>query len=62
MEPVSPSGRIWIKSSYSASGNCVEIARIGQEIIGIRDSKNADGPHIEFGKEEWRAFLRQVKA
>ncbi|HVV20113.1 MAG TPA: DUF397 domain-containing protein [Pseudonocardiaceae bacterium] len=49
----------WRKSSYSgASGNnaCVEVA-IGADVVGVRDSKNADGPRLAFAAARWRAFV-----
>lgn len=48
----------WRKSSYSGTGNggCVEVA-FGATAVGIRDSKDADGPRLEFGTSQWREFL-----
>jgi Domain of unknown function (DUF397) len=35
----------WVKSSRSfANGNCVEAATLPDGLIGIRDSKNPEGP------------------
>jgi hypothetical protein len=35
----------WVKSSLSFSnGNCVEVANLPNDEIGIRDSKNTEGP------------------
>ena len=45
----------WIKSSFCESGNCVEIASTGAQIL-IRDSKQPQGPHLEFTRQEWEAF------
>ena len=48
----------WIKSSLSYSnGNCVEIATLPDGMIGIRDSKNPEGPVLRFTPGEWNAFL-----
>jgi hypothetical protein len=30
--------------------------------IAVRDSKDPDGPRLAFATDDWRAFLRQVKA
>ena len=50
----------WRKSSYSGnSGNCVEVA-MTDDVIGIRDSKNPDGPVLSFSPSEWDAFIRGV--
>jgi len=52
----------WVKSSKSGTngGNCVEIARLDDETIGVRDSKNPDGPVLKFTPDEWAAFLDGV--
>ncbi|RAY10873.1 DUF397 domain-containing protein [Actinomadura craniellae] len=52
----------WRKSSRSQAQtqNCVELARLG-EVVGIRDSKNPDGPHLTFAPTVLRAFVTQVR-
>ncbi|HEV2372609.1 MAG TPA: DUF397 domain-containing protein [Streptosporangiaceae bacterium] len=51
----------WVKSSYSANtGNCVEVARNVPGTIAVRDSKDADGPALQFAPAEWREFLASV--
>jgi len=48
----------WIKSSLSFSnGNCVEVASLPEDEIGVRDSKDVTGPVLRFTSSEWRAFL-----
>jgi hypothetical protein len=48
----------WVKSSLSfANGNCVEIAALPDGMIGIRDSKDPQGPVLRFTRGEWNAFL-----
>jgi Domain of unknown function (DUF397) len=52
----------WRKSSYSGdsgNGSCVEVA-FGVDAVGVRDSKNADGPRLAFAPECWRAFARRT--
>ncbi|RKN44096.1 DUF397 domain-containing protein [Streptomyces hoynatensis] len=51
----------WRKSSYSGSGggDCVEVSAAAA-VIRVRDSKNADGPQLRFGREGWAAFLAQT--
>jgi hypothetical protein len=50
----------WRKSSRSTDqANCVEVA-IASRAVGVRDSKNADGPLLAFPGQEWAAFLRTV--
>jgi hypothetical protein len=48
----------WRKSSFSGTGtgNCVEVA-VTVEAVAIRDSKNSDGPHLEFPHPHWHQFL-----
>ena len=51
----------WIKSSLSFSnGNCVEVASLPEGEIGVRDSKDSEGPVLRFTSDEWRAFLGGV--
>jgi hypothetical protein len=54
----------WKKSSWSAeNGNCVEIAELPGNKIGVRDSKdNAAGcPALSFTFAEWSAFVVGLK-
>jgi len=48
----------WVKARKSGSngGNCVELRRRG-EMIEFRDSKNPDGPVLQFTPDELDAFL-----
>jgi hypothetical protein len=56
------SGSPWIKSSFSyANGNCVEVARLRDGQIGVRDSKAADGPVLRFTPSGWAAFTGGVR-
>ncbi|GHC46314.1 DUF397 domain-containing protein [Streptomyces flavofungini] len=54
----------WFKSSYSdgVPSNCLEVADLtphpaGGNRVGIRDSKNPDGPALLLGLPAWQAFL-----
>ena len=48
----------WTKSSLSYSnGDCVEVADLPDGHIGVRDSKDPDGPVLRFTASEWTAFL-----
>ena len=52
----------WHKSSYSsASGQCVEVARVAGAVV-VRDSKNPAGPELVFTRQAWAAFVEGVKA
>jgi hypothetical protein len=52
----------WRKSSRSGGngGNCVEAASL-PNAVGVRDSKDPDGPKLTFAPEMWRAFTSHVK-
>jgi hypothetical protein len=48
----------WVKSSFSfANGNCVEVAGLPGDSVGIRDSRDPGGPVLSFTRAEWAAFL-----
>ncbi|MET7424340.1 DUF397 domain-containing protein [Dactylosporangium sp. NPDC005555] len=47
---------VWRKSTESLSGDCVEVAPL-PDGVAVRDSKNPDGPVLEFTHSEWCAFL-----
>lgn len=56
------SGATWVKGTRSnASGNCVELTKVG-DAYGIRDSKDPNGPVLEFTPAEWEAFRLGAKA
>jgi len=51
----------WFKSSFSAAGNCVEVAHMPGGGVALRDSKDrAKEPHV-YTRGEWEAFLRAAK-
>ena len=50
----------WVKSSFSVSGNCVEVARDG-DTVRVRDTK-ATGMPLALTLAEWGAFLAGVHA
>lgn len=56
------SASYWIKSSLSFSNsNCVEIASLPGGAVGVRDSKDTEGPVLRFTPDEWSAFLGGVR-
>jgi hypothetical protein len=60
--PVPGEGAKWVKSSFSfANGNCVEIAKLADGRVGLRDSRDPEGPVLRFTRPEWDAFLGGVK-
>lgn len=55
-------GSDWIKSSLSFSNsNCVEVASLPAGEIGVRHSKDSEGPVLRFTPGEWQAFLGGVR-
>jgi hypothetical protein len=61
--PQSPDFVQWRKSTYSAyNGNCVEVADLAADRIGVRDSKaGAGSPVLQFSHDDWAAFLVTVR-
>ena len=55
-------GPAWIKSSMSyANNNCVEVSELEQGAVGVRNSRDREGPVLRFTPEEWRAFISGVR-
>ena len=52
---------IFRKSSRCSGGNCVEVARDGDQYL-IRDSKRPEVAPLAFTKDEWVAFVEGVNA
>jgi hypothetical protein len=51
----------WFKSSLSAgNGDCIEVAKLSTGHIGVRDSKDINGPILRFTDREWDAFVGGV--
>ncbi|MGH3193359.1 MAG: DUF397 domain-containing protein [Streptosporangiaceae bacterium] len=56
------SGPDWVKSSLSfANGNCVEVAGMPDGGVGVRNSRDSEGPALLFTPDEWHAFLGGVR-
>jgi hypothetical protein len=51
----------WRTSSFTDGMNCVEVAKIGDN-VALRDSKDPAGPVLHFTHGEMLAFLRGAKA
>lgn len=61
MSPIDRSTLRWRKASGSASnGSCVEVAPI-EGGVAVRDSKDPDGPILQYTDAEWLVFLNAVK-
>ncbi|WEO96865.1 DUF397 domain-containing protein [Streptomyces sp. FXJ1.172] len=53
----------WMKSSYSAgNGACVEVKTATGAELAVRDSKDIEGPVLDFPAGAWNAFVASVKA
>jgi hypothetical protein len=53
---------VWVKSSLSFSnGNCVEVASLPGGEIGVRDSRDSQGPVLKFTPGAWDAFLSAAR-
>lgn len=52
----------WMKSSYSgAEGNaCVETAAL-VSTVGVRDSKDNQGPALVFPRDSWSTFVTSLR-
>ncbi|APA97256.1 DUF397 domain-containing protein [Nocardia seriolae] len=48
----------WFKSTYSQlTPDCVEIAHLSANSVGVRDSKDPSGPALVFTGRQWDSFL-----
>jgi hypothetical protein len=52
----------WIRSRACSSDGCVEVARLADGSVAIRDSKNVRKAAHVFDREEWSAFITGVKS
>ncbi|QYC39170.1 hypothetical protein Nocox_07725 [Nonomuraea coxensis DSM 45129] len=51
----------WRTSSYCNGGNCVEVALLSSDTIGVRDNKNPESPVLTFTLTEWSRFVGGVR-
>jgi Domain of unknown function (DUF397) len=51
----------WIRSRACSSDGCVEVARLDDGSIAVRDSKDLRKAAHVFDREEWSAFVAGVK-
>jgi hypothetical protein len=52
----------WQKSDFCGTGACVEVSLPMAGPVFIRDSKDPEGPVLEFTQAEWDAFVQGIKA
>ncbi len=63
IEASSLEGAVWQKASYSnPTGNCVELAKLADGRIAVRNSRHPAGPALVYKRAELDAFLRGAKA
>lgn len=54
---------IWRKSSFTNNGTCFELADLGPDVVGVRDSKlGEESPVLGFSRAEIQAFIAGAKA
>lgn len=54
---IDPVAAEWEKSSFcNGASSCVEITETA-DAVGVRDSKDPNGPVLVFTKKEWAAFI-----
>jgi hypothetical protein len=55
-------GVVWRKSRYSnPSGDCVELAKLPDGGIAMRNSRDRSGPVLTYTRAEFDAFMHGVK-
>ncbi|MCY1137431.1 DUF397 domain-containing protein [Actinoplanes sp. Pm04-4] len=51
----------WRRGSQCTGGNCIEVAKVGEQYL-IRDSKNPERAPHSFTEDEWVAFVQGVNS
>jgi hypothetical protein len=52
----------WVRSPFSGGGtNCVEVARLADGQVGLRNSRDLSAPAHTFTQGEWEAFVTGIK-
>ncbi|MCG5459616.1 DUF397 domain-containing protein [Micromonospora sp. PSH03] len=49
------------KSNGSGNGDCVEVADNIPGVVGVRDSKDPEGPALTFNPQGWATFVAGLK-
>jgi hypothetical protein len=49
------------RSSYCAAHECIEVAQ-RNGVITLRDSTKPKGSMLNYHPEDWRSFVRRIKA
>ena len=50
----------WRKTGRSNLNNCVEVGN-STDSVGVRDTKDRNGPVLSFDNAAWTAFLKGIK-
>lgn len=50
----------WLKSSFCADGQCVEVRKQG-DVVVVRDGKNPAERNLEFTGADWTTFLDLIQ-
>jgi len=52
----------FLASSWSTGGaDCVEVCRMPDGRVAVRDSKNREGPLLTFTSPQWARFVADIK-
>jgi hypothetical protein len=52
----------WVKSRYSTAGHCVELAKLPDGSVAVRNSRDPNGPALIYTAAEIEAFIRGAAA
>jgi Domain of unknown function (DUF397) len=52
----------WRRSSFCASGECLEAAACDDGVVAVRVTADREGPVLKFSGEEWTRFVGRVKS
>jgi hypothetical protein len=52
----------WVKSQFSAAGNCVELAKLPDGSVAVRNSRDPQGPALVYTAAEIHAFIQGAAA
>lgn len=51
----------YVRSSFCSQVGCVEVGRLPNGRVAVRDGKYCDGEPLVFTAQEWAAFVAGVK-
>lgn len=59
---INPDFEGWHKSTRSQTSNCVEVGAGPADVMGIRDSKDVEGPMLAVNRDTYLGFIAAVKS